>query len=152
MNLSKEQQTRLRKLVPLVVLYPLSTGVGVVSTIYVSKVINRSYPISNTAATNPAGTTTTTSQTPTTLTSLQQQEQKRVSDLKLQIAELKAQIQELVGATASASSGQPSINSPSTLRTQAPSTPTQTPPSAPRQVVTAPPPTHGSTGASRALG
>ncbi|MDA8270058.1 MAG: hypothetical protein M0Z39_01420 [Actinomycetota bacterium] len=152
MNLSKEQQTRLRKLVPLVVLYPLSTGVGVVATIYVSRVINHSYPISNTTATNPAGATTTTNQTPTTFSPLQQQEQQRVSDLKSQIAELRAQIQELVGATAFAGSGAPNINSPSTARTQAPSTPAQSPPSAPRRVVTAPPPTHGSTGASRALG
>lgn len=151
MNLSKEQQTRLRKLVPLVVLYPLSTGVGVVSTIYVSRAINHSYPISNTAATSP-GATTTTSQTTTTLSPLQQQEQQRVSDLKSQIAQLRAQIQELVGATASVGSGAPNINSPSTLRTQAPSTPAQSPPSIPRQVVTTPPPTHGSTGASRALG
>lgn len=152
MNLSKEQQTRVRKLVPLVVLYPLSTGVGVVSTIYVSRAINHSYPISNTAATSPTGARTTTSQTTTTLSTLQQHEQQRVSDLKSQIAQLRAQIQELVGATASVGSGAPNINSPSTVRTQAPSTPAQSPPSIPRQVVTTPPPTHGSTGASRALG
>lgn len=114
MKLSKTQQTKLRKYVPLVVLYPLSTGVGVVSTIYVSKTINRSYPASDTSATTPT-TTSTQASTATTLSQQQLLEQQRVVQLEAQIARLKSQIQQLAGA-ASTENGQlpPSANAPGT--------------------------------------
>ena len=152
MKLSKTQQTKLRKYVPLVVLYPLSTGVGVVSTIYVSKTINRSYPASDTSATTPT-TTSTQASTATTLSQQQLLEQQRVVQLEAQIARLKSQIQQPAGA-ASTENGQlpPSANAPGTGGTQSSPPATQSPANPPKTVVTAPPPTHGSTGASRALG
>ncbi len=155
MKLSKTQQTKLRKYAPLVVLYPLSTGVGVLSTIYVSKTINRTYPASNTSATIPA-TTTSSAQPPTTTTLTPQQllEQQRIIQLETQIAQLKNQIQQLAGTALTGKGSQrlPSANAPSTGGTQTSPPRTQSLANPPRTVVTAPPSTHGSTGASRALG
>lgn len=154
MKLSKTQQTKLRKYVPLVVLYPLSTGVGVLSTIYVSKTINRSYPASNTLATR-ATTTTSTTQPPTatTLSPQQRLEQQRIVRLEAQIAQLKSQIQQLAGTASTGKGGQqpPSTNTPSTGGIQNSPPTTQPLASPPKTVTTSPPPTQGSTGASRAL-
>ncbi len=154
MKLSKTQQTKLRKYVPLVVLYPLSTGVGVLSTLYVSKTINRSYPASNTSATTATTTSSAQPPTATTLSPQQVLEQQRIVQLEAQIAQLKSQIQQLAGTALSGKGSQqlPSANAPSIGATQAPPPTTQSLANPPRTVVTAPPPTHGSTGASRALG
>ncbi len=148
MRLSKEQQTKLRKFVPLVVLYPLSAGIGVISTIYVAKEINRSYPMSNTSSNSQIEqeSTTTTSITPSTISKNQLIEQQKIADLKGQIARLESQIQKLVGST-----GAPGPNQSSAQSTPQTPPPSRPPLISPKPVVTAPPPTHASTGASRAL-
>ena len=147
MKLSKVQQTKLRKYVPLVVLYPLSTGLGVLSTIYVANILNRSYPIYSNSGTKAANITPTTqSLAAPTVSPQQREEQQRIAQLQSQIAQLKGQIQQLNGAASTGPAPQVtggSQSSPSVTRSQS---------NPPRTVATAPPPTHGSTGASRALG
>jgi len=147
MKLSKVQQTKLRKYVPLVVLYPLSTGLGVLSTIYVANILNRSYPTYSNSGTKAANITPTTQLlVAPTVSPQQREEQQRIAQLQSQIAQLKGQIQQLNGAASTATAPQitgGSQSSPSATQSQS---------NPPRTVATAPPPTHGSTGASRALG
>ncbi len=147
MKLSKVQQTKLRKYVPLVVLYPVSTGLGVLSTIYVANILNRSYPTYSNSGAKAADITPTTQSLAATEASPQQrEEQQRIARLQAQIAQLKGQIQQLTGAASAWSAPQitgGSQSSPPVTRSQS---------NPPRTVATAPPPTHGSTGASRALG
>ncbi len=147
MKLSKAQQTKLRKYVPLVVLYPLSTGLGVLSTIYVANILNRSYPTYSNSGTKAANITPTTQSLAVPAVSPQQrEEQQRIAQLQSQIAQLKGQIQQLNGATSTGTAPQitgGSQSSPSVTQSQS---------NPPRTVATAPPPTHASTGASRALG
>lgn len=147
MKLSKEQQTRLRKLVPLVVLYPLSTGVGVVSTLYVAKAINHSYPASNVSENTSISSRAPAPATTTTESPTKQLEQQQIVRLQTQIALLKNEIQQLTGQVGSQV---PQNISPNLTRPQTTQAPHLTRAKAPAPAP-APPPTHGSTGASRAL-
>ncbi|TAN24877.1 MAG: hypothetical protein EPN30_05975 [Actinomycetota bacterium] len=154
MTLSKTQRMKLRKFVPLVVLYPLSTGIGVLTTIYVSKAINRSYPTSNVSGSGAASITPTTQPVrATSLSPKQLEERQRVIQLEAQISQLMSQIQKLDSTVSQDGRSQqpPADYVPSNGRNRISPPVTQGVVSPQRTAATAPPPTHGSTGASRAV-
>ena len=89
---------------PLVVLYPLSTGIGIISTLYVAGEINHSYPASEalpvtTTQNQPANSTTPS---PSISNSQKQLEMEKINALKSQIALLKVQLQALLAESSSA--------------------------------------------------
>ncbi|NNN19874.1 MAG: hypothetical protein HKL84_08500 [Acidimicrobiaceae bacterium] len=155
MSLSKSHKVKFRKYVPLALLYPLSTAIGIISTLYVSKAINQAYSVSNTSNSSSSGTTSTTTPpqaTTTTLSPQQQQEQQQLAALQSRISQIQSQIQKLDGTSGSKAVNQaPSTNNSGTTNSQAPRVQAQNPASIPKVVATSPPPVHGSTGASHAI-
>lgn len=156
MKLSRTQQMRMRKIVPLVVLYPLSASIGVGATVYVSHSLNDSAKTSNYA---PKPVSTSVSVTPDSSILAYQKESEQVAALENRLAQINAEIQQLQNSrkglaqsranqsrsTNTTASGTLSSNNGSSA--SGVQTTQQPAPSA-----TNPPTTHGSTGASTALG
>lgn len=148
MTMSRENLAKRRKYLPLVILYPLSAGIAVVSTSYIATTINKptkSAPVSNSSSVQVLPTTT--SATTTTISAAKLQEQVQLAQLNNKIAELKGQLSQLTsGVTTSQGS------SPSAVGAQMPAPTLSTHSTPPPVVKTAPPVTHATTGASSAAG
>lgn len=145
--MSRETLAKRRKYLPLVILYPVSAGIAVLSTSYVAATINKLTNGTKAVNTSSVIIPTPTTSTTTTMSPVQLQEEEQLAQLNSKIAELKVEISQLNNGVAA-----PSSSSPSAVGAQLPAPTLSTHSTPPPVVNSAPPISHATTGASHAVG
>ena len=138
---SNTRKNAVRKYGPLAFLYPLSAAIGLVSTDYVAHTINMftqsSVTSTHTNTTTASVPATTTATIDATLAELNQ-----IAQLKAKIQKLDQQLQQIQGGKSS------TTLPPSAVVIQSPIPPLGNHGAVPQKIISHPPVTHGSTGAS----